>query len=94
MRYTARMPRRLLLLFLTLFAVAGVILLWRWHYPESLPESGKWLSVLYGLMWLALIATGWRIRRLDAPAALEYAAIWLVIIIALMLFYDLLKRFS
>ena len=86
--------RRPVHLFLFLFTLVGVILLLRWQYPDAVAGSGRWLDVLYGVMWLALIGTSWRIRRLDSRVQVKYAAIWLAIIVGLMLFYDLLKRFA
>ncbi len=89
--YIGRLMQRSLGLFVFLFAVVGMILLLRWTNPEMMGGSERWLHVIYGLMWLALIGTSARIQRLDASTAVKYAVIWLAIILGLVLFYDAMK---
>ena len=87
------MPGRPIHLILGLFTLVGVILVLRLQYPEQMAGSNTWLYSLHALLWLLVIGGSWRIQQLGASTTIKYAAIWLGIIAALMLFHSLMQRF-
>lgn len=71
-----------------LLAMAGLILFLQWQFPYAVTDNGQWLRILYMLMWLVLIGGGWRLRRLNLSKSLEYAVIWLAVIVLLVTAYS------
>jgi hypothetical protein len=74
--------------------VLGLLLLLHWQFPAAADGFGERMRIVYLLAFLAIITGGGWFRRISAGKAVQYGGIWLAIILALVLFYEVMRRIT
>ncbi len=79
--------------FPVLFAIVlALIALLMWQFPHGADAFGEKMRIVYLLCFLALVAGGGIFSRMSARTGMKYAGLWLLIIAALVLFYQAMRH--
>ncbi|MCE2927811.1 MAG: hypothetical protein LW823_09260 [Rickettsiales bacterium] len=75
-----------------LFAIAALLLLLHFVFPDAVLPQDVHLHILYAVMLLVLVGSGITLQRTHAKENIRNAGIWIAIIAGLMLAYQLLAN--